>query len=421
MKQRRFTAEDLRMRTQDMRWVNVDDLEAHPQNWRTHPPNQRAAMEGTLGRLGFAGVLEAFEIDGHLRLVDGHLRQEVLPGATVPVVVMDFTEAEAREYLLTKDALAGLAGAASDRLEALLADRPPGGDAVDDMLADIAAKNGVAWPPAPAPGEDHGAQVDRAEELREKWGTERGQLWEIGAHRLLCGDSTDAGDVARVMGGERAALMATDPPYLVNYQGGNHPQSKVNKAEVKDKHWDDYVDPETSVGFFAGFIRAALDEALTSNPAIYQWHADLRRELVVAAWRQSGLLLHQIIVWQKARGVLTHSHFMWSHEPCAYGWIEGKGMDSKPPANERTVWEIDQQGDSDNIHPTQKPRELFARPMRWHIPAGGLAYEPFSGSGTALVAAEQEGRRCYAIEIAPAFVAVALERMAGMGLEPRLA
>ena len=408
------------MRTQDMRWVNVDELEAHPDNWRTHPPNQRAAMEGTLDRVGFAGALEAFTVDGHLRLVDGHLRQEMLPGITVPVIVMDFTVEEAREYLRTKDALAGLAGAASDRLEALLADRPLGNDAVDDMLADIAAKNGVAWPPVTAPGEDPGAQVDRAEELGEKWGTERGQLWEIGAHRLLCGDSTDAGDVARVMGGERATLMATDPPYLVNYQGGNHPQSGANSPKTRDKHWDDYEEGD-GPAFFTDFIRAALDEALTGNPAIYQWHADLRRGLVSAAWKANGLLLHQIIQWVKSRPVLTRSHFMWQHEPCAYGWIEGKGMESKPPANERTVWEINQQGEQDGIHPTQKPVELFARPMRWHLPAGGLAYEPFSGSGTALVAAEQEGRRCYAIEIAPAFVAVALERMVGMGLEPRLA
>lgn len=109
---------------------------------------------------------------------------------------------------------------------------------------------------------------------------------------------------------------------------------------------------------------------------------------------------------------------MWQHEPCAYGWVKGKGIDLKPPASERSVWEIDQKGEQDGIHPTQKPVELFARPMRWHLPPGGLEYEPFSGSGTALVAAEQEGRRCYAMEISPAFVAVALERMAGMNLTP---
>ncbi|MDQ3779193.1 MAG: hypothetical protein M3354_01410, partial [Chloroflexota bacterium] len=162
--------------------------------------------------------------------------------------------------------------------------------------------------------------------------THPGDLWVLGPHRLLCGDSTKAPDVARLMNGQRTVLMATDPPYLVNYQGGNHPQSWHNKPAVKDKHWDDYVEGD-GLSFYTGYLRTALTEALIANPAIYQWYATARHVLVEQAWREVGLLPHQQLVWVKARAVLTHSHYMWQHEPCLYGWVQGKPPSRKPPAN----------------------------------------------------------------------------------------
>jgi DNA modification methylase len=140
---------------------------------------------------------------------------------------------------------------------------------------------------------------------------------------------------------------------------------------------------------------------LKPRSAIYQWHATCRQKLVEEAWVQCGLLVHQTIVWAKARGVLTRSHYMWSHEPCFYGWIEGQPPSLKPPANERTVWHIDQVGEQSGIHPTQKPVELFIHPIEFHTRPGDICYEPFSGSGTQLIAAEHTGRICYAMEMEP--------------------
>jgi DNA modification methylase len=236
-----------------------------------------------------------------------------------------------------------------------------------------------------------------------------GDLWLLGSHRLLCGDSTTAEDVARLMSGEKAALMATDPPYMVNYQGGNHPQSWANKPDVKDKHWDDYHDPDAASGFFKQFLTVALAH-LEEHAAIYQWHASSRQALVQSAWEQTGLHLHQTIVWIKTRPVLTRCHYMWQFEPAFYGWLKGKSPHQKPPANSRNVWEIDQQGEQDGIHPTQKPAEIFRRPLLYHTQPGGLALEPFSGSGTAIIAAEGTGRRVYAMELSPQFVDVAIVR-----------
>lgn len=262
-------------------------------------------------------------------------------------------------------------------------------------------------------------QLDQALALQKKWKTARGQIWEIEKHRLMCGDSTDAKDILSLMNGRRADLMNTDPPYLVGYHGGNHPQSWHNSELNKDKHHVDYEEQEDPE-FFAKFLRAALENALGSNPAVYQWHAYKRQKLVEESWEKVGLLVHQQIIWLKSRAVLTHSHYMWQHEPCFYGWVIGKQPKNRPDSNATTVWQIDQQ-DSVGIHPTEKPVELAARPLRYHLQKGGLCFEPFSGSGTSLVAAQSTERVCYAMEIAPAFVAVALERLSEMGLRPELA
>jgi DNA modification methylase len=131
---------------------------------------------------------------------------------------------------------------------------------------------------------------------------------------------------------------------------------------------------------------------------------------VEAAWTQVGLLVHQQLIWAKARGVLTHSHYLWAHEPCFYGWVEGAPPAKKPPANEATVWQIDQQGSSMGIHPTQKPLALFERPISYHTEPGDICYEPFAGSGTQLIAAERLGRRCFALELEPRYVDVAVAR-----------
>lgn len=235
-----------------------------------------------------------------------------------------------------------------------------------------------------------------------------GDVWLLGRHRLMCGDSTDADAVAHLMDGKKASLLATDPPYLVDYQGGNHPQSWANKPDVKDKHWDDYSEGK-GVELYTNFLRIGLLHSIERVP-VYQWHVDLRRSLVEQAWAKNGMLLHQIIVWSKARPVLTRSHFMWQHEPCAYGWVKGMQPKARPPASEKTIWSVDCVGETDGIHPTQKPVELFRRAINFHTEPDHICYEPFSGSGTMIAACELTGRSCRAMELSPAFVDVAVIR-----------
>jgi len=262
---------------------------------------------------------------------------------------------------------------------------------------------------------------DEVPEPPEEPISKRGDLWRLGNHRLLCGDATKVEDVRRLMAGERASLMATDPPYLVSYDGGNHPQTwgkdgKKITAEEKTKHWDSYRDAEQAVGLYEGFLRTALEHALTDSPVVYQFFAMMRAPIVFTAWRRAGLLLHQIIIWHKSRPVLGRCDFMWDWEPAAYGWLQGKRPEParRPPANARAVWDIDQREGVEeglgSVHPTIKPVEIVRRCIEYHTRPGDLLYEPFLGSGTALIAAEMTGRRCHAVELSPSFVDVAVTR-----------
>jgi DNA modification methylase len=255
--------------------------------------------------------------------------------------------------------------------------------------------------------------------------TKPGDLWILGNHRLLAGDATKAADVARLMGSQRAVLMATDPPYLVDYTGGNHPAAHVNPKTgkrdkdweqilaKKDRHWDDYVDHATSVAFYVGFLRCAKEHALAENAVFYQWFAAMRSEVVFAAWREAGLLAHMMLIWHKSRAVLTHVDYLLDYEPMLYGWVRGSRppLQRRPPASARCVWEVASGGDDiSGVHPTQKPVELIRRCIEYHTRRGELVYEPFAGSGTTIVAAQMTDRCCFALEISPAFCDVAIRR-----------
>jgi DNA modification methylase len=250
--------------------------------------------------------------------------------------------------------------------------------------------------------------------------TKPGDTWILGDHRLGCGDCTDASMVAQVMGGELATLMATDPPYLVDYDGGNHPPTWANGGKrpgaalnAATKHWDTYVDQATAVQFYEDFLTVARSTALAKVPAIYMFFAMMRAPLVFAAWEKAGYLLHQVDIWYKTRIVLSRSDFCWNYEPIAYGWIKGSRprAERRPPANATAVWEIPSTIiDGPQEHPTVKPVELIRRPIEYHTRVGEVIYEPFCGSGTAIIAAELTGRRCFALEISPTYCDVAVRR-----------
>ncbi|MGC2091424.1 MAG: hypothetical protein WA638_18530, partial [Candidatus Acidiferrales bacterium] len=185
-------------------------------------------------------------------------------------------------------------------------------------------------------------KIDQAAELQKKWKTKRGQIWVIGEHRLMCGDSASGSDVTALMHGKTAKLCATDPPYLVSYDAKNHPSKDF--SDGKNKDWRGrYADkPKTELlgPFYEAFLKQAL-AVCEADAAIYVWHASQRQIEVEKAMRNCGILVHQQIIWVKNKPVLTHSFYMWQHEPCFFGWKQGNKPKRNPGSFPSTVWQID--------------------------------------------------------------------------------
>jgi DNA modification methylase len=263
---------------------------------------------------------------------------------------------------------------------------------------------------------------DEAEALGKKWKTKKGQLWLIGTHRLLCGDSTKKEDVARLFEtkGKKplASLLATDPPYGVAYGIDSGADSAARFGAMSG---DDADGPQLQA-FLESVFQAAIP-FLRKDAAWYLWHAQLTQGFFAAAAAAAAaaqLLVHRQIIWVKNHFILGHGDYHWQHELCFYGWREGHRARWFADRGQSTIWNIDRPSAATS-HPTEKPTEIFARSMRNNTEAGEICFEPFSGSGTQLCAAESTGRACYAIEIEPKYVAVALERLSEMGLKPKLA
>lgn len=390
-------------------------IKLDPRNARRHGEGNKALIRESLEAVG---PLRSIGVDGDniIRAGNGVYEQAEAMGLKVKIVDAKPDEliAVRRHDLKGKKAI-----------EAALYDNRAGETSEwdTDVLAEIAARDGkliqrlfegdreimkAIAPPAVADAEP---QIDRAEELRKKWGTATGQLWRIGEHRLLCGDSTKREDVERVMGGgEKAKLFATDPPYGVSFGDNLHPS--LNRT----KHWDviqnDQLSGDDTKAFLESVFTAWLPY-LSNDAAWYIWHAPkVQGYFAAAAAAAADVIYHRQIVWVKPRLILGRGHFHWRHELCLYGWRKGHEARKPEDRSLTTVWQFDRDAACDYLHPTQKPIECFSWPMQYSTHLDDICAEPFCGSGTQILAAEQMGRRCRAIEIAPQYVAVALERMA---------
>ncbi|WP_245584053.1 site-specific DNA-methyltransferase [Rubritepida flocculans] len=377
-------------------------LAPYAANARQHPPEQVAQLAASIGEFGFtvpvlvddAGVL----IAGHGRV----LAAKALGMEAVPAIRLShLTAAQARAYRLADNQLAltstwdeallaaelralrtdefdlGLIGFDGATLDRLL------GEAVSDAPTPAAADPDAPAPPPPE------APVARP-----------GDLWLLGRHRLLCGDATSAADVARLLDGARPHLMVTDPPYGVNY----------------DPEWRNEagVSATMRTGRVANDDRADWREAWALFPGdvAYVWHAGVHARTAIESLEAAGFAIRSQIVWAKSRFVLGRGDYHWQHEPCLYAVRKGATGHWQGARDQATLWSIATGGDEDaaTIHGTQKPVECMRRPMLNNSAPGDAVYEPFCGSGSAIIAAETTGRLCYAMEIDPRYVDVAVQR-----------
>ena len=265
-------------------------------------------------------------------------------------------------------------------------------DELDTMLAELKLNDNV---------NDAEPQVDRAEELRQKWQVESGQLWQLGEHRLICGDCTDAAVVARVLQGEKPMLMVTDPPYGVNYDPNW-------RNEAAEKGFLSFAPRRTGIVTNDDRIDWSDAYALFPGDVIYTWSPPGDHIILTGlALQKAGFQIRNQIIWVKPHFPISRGHYTYQHEPCWYGVRKGAQAHWIGEKNASTTWKISLDKNVDGGHSTQKPLDCMKIPIANHQ---GDVYEPFLGSGTTLIACEQLGRRCRAVEISPGYVAVALER-----------
>jgi DNA modification methylase len=384
--------------------LSLDALVPDPANARLHGQVNLDAITASLRRFGQAEPLVVQA--GTRRVIAGHGRlaaMQALGWTEADVVELEVEGTDATALGIALNRSASLAewddGALARILEQLRAE-----DALDgvgftgediDALLDELADESPAELEDPGPEDPPEVPVSRP-----------GDLWLLGEHRLLCGDSTAAADVARVMAGERAALCATDPPYLVDYTGDRPNDSgKDWTASYRE------IDIKDADGFFRAVFTRVL-EVLAPKAAIYCWHAHKRSGLIQRVWEDLGIVDHQQVIWVKPCATFGRVYWHFRHEPCVMGWRKGSQPEHDGRHDLDSVWEVDWEGKARvaTDHPTSKPVELFRRPMHKHTRPRDVCFEPFSGSGSQLIAGEELGRRVRALEISPAFVDVAVLR-----------
>lgn len=375
--------------------------------FREYPNNPRindhavSQMAATIKEFGFR-VPMIVRSDGEL--IDGHLRLKaarVLELNTLPVVIADdLTEIQIRALRIAVNQAATWAEWDMPMLKQELAtlnrqnfDMPLLGFSTD-LVRQILANPQNNDPEEALDPPQH--PVSRP-----------GDLWIMGDHRLLCGDSTNAQDVARLLGKAMPHLMVTDPPYGVEYDA-NWRNERARTCEGMGNR----AIGAGAIGKVTNDDRADWYDAWVLFPGdvVYVWHADLRANKVFDSLVAAGFLMRAQIIWAKQQFAIGRGDYHFKHEPCWYAVRKGKTSHFSGDRTQTTLWEIDKPQKSETGHSTQKPIECMRRPIENNSKPGDFVFDPFIGSGTTMVAAELTARKCIGVEIDPGYVDVAVKR-----------
>jgi DNA modification methylase len=384
---------------QQIEQIPVADLIPYARNARTHSEEQVGQIAGSIQEFGFnVPVL----IDGQNSIIAGHgrvLAAQRLKLSTVPCIrLTHLTDAQRRAYILADNRIALNSGWDEAMLQVELAELHA--EELDLGLLGFEAGELEKLMGFELGDGDKEIIEDDVPEPPADPITKPGNLWILGEHRLLCGDSTKAEDVERLLGDRKPFLMVTDPPYGVEYDpdwrnsalkdGSNRRTGVVQNDEI--------VDWTKTYQLFPGHVA-------------YVWHADRFAADLVVNLRAAAFEIRTQIIWCKPRFAISRGHYHWQHEPCWYAVRKGGSAKWCGDRSQSTRWDIAMKDDTgETNHGTQKPVECMARPIRNHGDASDDVYDPFLGSGTTLIAAEQLGRKCYGMEISPAYCDVIVKR-----------
>lgn len=368
--------------------MNIDELLPYQRNQKDHPEEQVRNLANSLRRFGWR---QPVVIDERNVIVIGHgrvLGAKMLGLTEVPVVsAADLTEDEIRELRIIDNKT----------------NESTWNEYFQEDVQELSFE-GFDFPDFDAitggGSTSHDIVEDEYdEELPEEPKAVRGEIYQLGRHRLMCGDSTSIDDIEKLMGGKLADLLLTDPPYNVDYTGKTKDALKIEN-DVQDND------------SFRQFLRDAFsgaDAVMRPGACFYIWHADSEGYNFRGACFDCGWNVRQCLIWNKNSLVMGRQDYQWKHEPCLYGWKEGAGHTWASDRKQTTVLDFDRPTKND-IHPTMKPVKLFAYLIENNTGDGDAVLDLFNGSGTTIMACEQTERCAYTMELDPRYVDAAIGR-----------
>ena len=370
--------------------LKTDDLIPYINNAR-HNDDAVDAVASSIKNFGFKVPVI---VDGNNEIIAGHTRVKAakkLGLETVPVVVAnDLTPEQVKAFRLADNKVGEIATWDDDMLNAELAELAD----LDFDMTDFGFE-ALSFESDDEVVEDDDFDVAPVEEPTSKLG----QIYQLGRHRLMVGDSTDTKQVAALLDGKKADLLLTDPPYNIAYEGKTEEAMTIQNDDMTDEDFRQ---------FLKNFYSAANDN-MKPGATFYIWYADTESYNFRGAARDIGWQVRENLIWAKNTFSLGRQDYQWRHEPCLYGWTEGAAHNWYSDRKQTTVMEFDKPARSD-LHPTMKPVALFDYQMKNSSKPGDIVLDLFGGSGTTMIAAEQNGRAACLMELDPRYADVIIKR-----------
>lgn len=386
--------------------VPVGEVKPNPKNPNHHPEEQIELLAKIIKTQGWRAPITVSTRSG--LVVRGHGRLMAAKHLGLEFVPVDFQHYKSNDAeladLLADNKIAELAEIDSKMLAEVFKDIN-----LDEVEIDITGYSEEEYnelvsalvdATAPEPGE---LDEDEVVEPPKQPVSRYGDIWQLGKHRLMCGDSTNVEDAAKLMGGAKADLLLTDPPYNVAYEGKTADALTIQNDSMEDSA-------------FRQFLRDAFkvaDTCMKPGAVFYIWHADSEGYNFRGACKDIGWQVRQCLIWAKNTMVLGRQDYHWQHEPCLYGWKDGAAHLWASDRKQTTILNFDKP-QRNGEHPTMKPVALFAYQVQNNTKAGYIVLDLFGGSGTTIIASEQHGRRGYLMELDPRYVDVIVKRYIGV-------
>ena len=377
-------------------WRSVETLIPYAKNARTHSDEQVAQIAGSIKEFGFNNPVlvdkENSVIAGHGRL----MAARKLGMDKVPVVKLEhLTESQRKAYVLADNRIALNSGWDTSMLSLELQDLK---DDIDLSLLgfDPDELNALLNPIEETEGlTDEDAVPDVPDEPK----TKLGDIYILGNHRLMCGDSTSIDSVEKLMDGQLADQLVTDPPYNIAYEGGSKKREQIKNDEMADEEFRQFLKD----------VYIAANAVMKAGAVFYIWHADTEGYNFRGAARDMGWRVRQTLIWNKDNSAFGRSDYHWKHEPCLYGWKEGAAHLWATDRKQTTVIECKRPSKSD-LHPTMKPVELMEYQILNNTKGSDIVLDLFGGSGSTMIAAEKIGRKANLMELDPKYCDVIVKR-----------